>query len=117
MCATGRQMKVLAPCLHNLPETLTDVGLQLSDRPLHMLVNPELKQNMLVRSKVLQALRAYLLARDFVEVETPILGAQAGGANARPFWTKANAVDRMYALRIAPELYLKVDREGGFFLL
>ncbi|EGD75416.1 lysyl-tRNA synthetase [Salpingoeca rosetta] len=109
----AQEAQLLAPCWHNIPDSLTDVNLQLSERPLHMLVNQNFKNTLLVRSQVLQALRSFLVSRGFVEVETPILGSQPGGASARPFWTKSNALDRDYALRVAPELYLKKLVVGG----
>ena len=72
-----------------------------------MIVNRELKAFFKTRSQIIRYLRNYLDSRDFLEVETPILNAQAGGALAKPFLTKSEELDQHLELRIAPELFLK----------
>ena len=71
------------------------------------MANPDSRRVFDIRFKAIAALRRQLLSEDFVEVDTPILQPQAGGALARPFMTHANALDIDLSLRIAPELYLK----------
>ncbi|RRH41259.1 lysine--tRNA ligase, partial [Clostridioides difficile] len=83
-------------------------------RYVDLIVNPEVKNAFLIRTKALKALRAYLDDRGFLEVETPILNTIAGGANARPFITNHNTLHIPMYLRIANELYLKRLIVGGF---
>jgi len=103
-------------CLIPPPEKhagLTDTELRYRQRYLDMWVNPETTRVFMLRSKMMQALRRYLDQMEFVEVETPVLQTQAGGAAARPFFTHMNALDIDLSLRIAPELYLKRLLVGG----
>ncbi|KAJ3300397.1 hypothetical protein HDU76_006090 [Blyttiomyces sp. JEL0837] len=111
----AKQIEILAPCLRRLPkpETLSDMETRARQRYLDMLVNAKSFQTILQRSKLISYIREFLASRNFVEVETPILSAQAGGANARPFTTHMNALDADLQLRIAPELFLKQLVIGG----
>ena len=111
------EMQLLAKSLRPLPEKwhgLRDVELRYRQRYLDLLVNPESRQVFLLRSRILSAIRAFLDARGFIEVETPMMHPIPGGAAARPFVTYHNALDMPLYLRIAPELYLKRLLVGGF---
>ncbi|KAI8911751.1 hypothetical protein EDD86DRAFT_188831 [Gorgonomyces haynaldii] len=104
---------VLAPCLRILPDKLEDEDLRYRDRSLDMIVNDRVLGTLKKRSQIIQCLRSSLLQRGFIEMETPVLSAQAGGANAKPFVTRMHALDTDLQLRIAPELYLKQLIIGG----
>eukprot|EP00123_Amoebidium_parasiticum_P007193 comp17950_c0_seq1/m.18274 comp17950_c0_seq1/g.18274 ORF comp17950_c0_seq1/g.18274 comp17950_c0_seq1/m.18274 type:complete len:556 (-) comp17950_c0_seq1:748-2415(-) len=110
-----KDLRLLAPCQHDLPKlnTLTNVETRFRQRYLDLLVNTESREAIIMRAKLLQHLRSFLDSRGFLEVETPILAKQAGGANARPFTTQSNAMHTEFLLRIAPELYLKQLVIGG----
>ncbi|KAI7876560.1 lysyl-tRNA synthetase [Lichtheimia hyalospora FSU 10163] len=109
------EMRVLSPCLHSIPTRsgLRDPEKRFRQRHLDMLVNTESTQILRVRAEIIRYIRHFLDERGFLEVETPILSGKAGGANARPFLTRANALDMDMQLRIAPELYLKQMVIGG----
>ncbi len=112
-----RRFTMLAKSLKPLPEKwhgLKDVELRYRQRYLDLLTNPEVRDIFLKRSKVVEAIRAFLLARGFLEVETPVLQRIAGGAAARPFVTHHNALDMDLYLRVAEELHLKRLIIGGF---
>lgn len=110
-------MTLLAKCLKPLPEKfhgLTDTDLRYRQRYLDMIVNPEVRDTFVKRSQIISALRTFLESRGFMEVETPVLHTQAGGAAARPFVTHHNTLDIDMYLRIALELHLKRLIVGGF---
>ncbi|MDE2839893.1 MAG: OB-fold nucleic acid binding domain-containing protein, partial [Chloroflexota bacterium] len=112
-----RRIEMLAKALQNPPEKyhgLRDTETRLRRRYLDMAANPEVRQAFTVRSRVVREVRTYFDARDFMEVETPVLQPLYGGAFARPFVTHHNALDQDFYLRIATELYLKRCLIGGF---
>jgi lysyl-tRNA synthetase, class II len=105
-----------AKCLRPLPDKhrgLADPEARVRQRYLDLVVDPDARALLRLRGAVVQALRAELTGRGFLEVETPILQSVHGGANARPFTTHINAYDLGLYLRIAPELYLKRLAVGG----
>ena len=93
---------------------LADIETRYRQRYLDLMSNDEPKKVFLNRTKIIESLRTALKTRDFLEVETPMMHPIPGGAVARPFVTKHNALDRELYLRIAPELYLKRLLVGGF---
>lgn len=110
-------MKILSKSLLPLPEKyhgLKDTDARYRQRYLDLIVNPEVKDVFVKRSKIITAIREYLDNLEFLEVETPVLHTQAGGASARPFITHHNTLDIDMYLRIALELHLKRLIVGGF---
>ena len=110
------EVTLLSKSLQVLPEKfhgLTNRDLRYRQRYVDLIMNPEAKDTFIKRSKILAAIREYLNGQGFMEVETPILVANAGGAAARPFETHFNALDEDFKLRISLELYLKRLIVGG----
>ena len=107
---------LLSKSLQVLPEKfhgLTDTDIRYRQRYVDLIMNPEVKDTFIKRSKILSSIRRYLDGQGFMEVETPMLVSNAGGAAARPFMTHFNALDEDFKLRISLELYLKRLIVGG----
>ena len=112
----SRSVTLLSKSLQILPEKyhgLTDTDIRYRQRYVDLIMNPDVKDVFIKRSKIISAIRRYLDDRDFMEVETPMLVENAGGAAARPFVTHFNALDEDKKLRISLELYLKRLIVGG----
>ena len=112
----AKEVTLLSKSLQILPEKfhgLTDTDIRYRQRYVDLIMNPEVKDVFIKRSKIISAIRRYLDDRDFMEVETPMLVENAGGASARPFTTHFNALDEDKKLRISLELYLKRLIVGG----
>ena len=112
----AKSVELLSKSLQILPEKfhgLTNTDIRYRQRYVDLIMNPDVKQTFINRSKILSAIRRYLDGQGFLEVETPMLVSNAGGAAARPFETHFNALDEDFKLRISLELYLKRLIVGG----
>ena len=112
----AESLTLLSKSLQILPEKyhgLTNVDMRYRQRYVDLIMNPEVKETFIKRSKIISSIRRYLDAQGFMEVETPMLVSNAGGAAARPFETHFNALDEDVKLRISLELYLKRLIVGG----
>mgnify|MGYP001765560150 CR=1 FL=1 len=113
----AEEVTLLSKSLQILPEKyhgLKDMDLRYRQRYVDLIVNPEVKDVFVMRSRIISKIRQFLDERGFIEVETPVLNTLAGGANARPFVTHHNTLDIPLYLRIALELPLKRLIVGGF---
>ena len=111
------ELAVLSKALRSPPEKwhgLSDVEVRYRQRYLDLMANGEVREAFVMRSRIIAGIRRFLDGRGFLEVETPVLQASAGGAAARPFLTYHNTLDRQLYLRIALELYLKRLIIGGY---
>ena len=112
----AKEARLLSKSLRPLPEKfhgLKDTDLRYRQRYVDLIMNPEVKDTFIKRSKIISSIREYLDEQGFMEVETPMLVANAGGASARPFETHFNALNEDLKLRISLELYLKRLIVGG----
>ena len=112
----AEEVTLLSKSLQILPEKyhgLTNTDLRYRQRYVDLVMNPEVKDTFIKRSKIISSIRRYLDGQGFLEVETPMLVANAGGAAARPFITHSNALGEDFKLRISLELYLKRLIVGG----
>ncbi|SDY45892.1 lysine--tRNA ligase [Lachnobacterium bovis] len=112
----AKEVTLLSKSLQILPEKfhgLTDTDIRYRQRYVDLVMNPEVKETFIKRSKIIKEIRNFLDGRDFMEVETPMLVHNAGGAAARPFETHYNSLDEDVKLRISLELYLKRLIVGG----
>ena len=110
------ELVLLSKSLQILPEKyhgLTNTDLRYRQRYVDLIMNPEVKDTFIKRSRIISSIRRYLDQQGFMEVETPMLVSNAGGAAARPFETHFNALDEDFKLRISLELYLKRLIVGG----
>ncbi len=111
------EITLLTKSLQPLPEKfhgMTDTDLRYRQRYIDLIMNEDVKKTFMNRSKIIASIRSYLNGLGFLEVETPMLVSNAGGAAARPFETHFNALDEDFKLRISLELYLKRLIVGGF---
>jgi lysyl-tRNA synthetase class 2 len=111
------KIRILTKAIRPMPlahEEFSDVESRYRQRYIDMNVNEGVKNDIILRSKVTQILREFLVERDFLEIETPVLQPIYGGASAKPFTTYHNKLESDFFLRISPELYLKKAVAGGF---